>query len=349
MTKTLILMIVIAGIVVGARSAAAVPAGMPVQGTLTHTDGTAVEGEQQIVFRIYDAAVGGSVLYEETATLTLVQGRFDVYLGRSTPLPFATFTGSELWLGITVGTDAEMTPRFEIGTVPFAARAQVCESVGDLPAAEVQHTLASGCAPGTAIRDIAPDGVVTCEPVAGGIPSGAIMFFDVACPPGWSPYAALTGRVPVGATASIGTSVGAQLGNLGTRTISEVPAHTHAVDPPTTTTSSIENHTHSVDPAAFTTAQGGFHEHRIVSPGAAGGTNWRVHWAGTIDYSAGDVVIPSLGSGHTHVIDVPATTSTAAGGHQHSVNIAPFTSGSTGVANVDVTMPYLQLRVCRKN
>lgn len=349
MTRLLCMIVVMAGAVGAPRMAEAVPAGMPVQGTLTSADGTAVEGSQVVRFRIYDAASGGNVLHEESMTLMLEKGAFAAYLGKAAPLPFATFTGSEVWLGITVGTDAEMTPRFEIGTVPFAARAQVCESVGDLAAGDVQHKLTSGCAPGAAIRDITADGVVTCEPVAGGIPSGAIMFFDVACPPGWSAYAALTGRVPVGATASIGTAVGTQLGNLGTRTINQVPAHAHTVDPPSTATTSVGTHTHGVDPPSFTTGAGGAHNHTIENPGAGGGTSWRVHWAGTTDQNAGDVSIPSLDSQHAHSINVPRTVSEEAGAHGHSVDIASFNSGTTGSTTVDVTMPYLQLRVCRKD
>lgn len=41
-------------------------------------------------------------------------------LGSLTPIPQAVVTGNNtLWLGITVGTDDEMAPRVQLGSVPF--------------------------------------------------------------------------------------------------------------------------------------------------------------------------------------------------------------------------------------
>lgn len=45
-------------------------------------------------------------------------------LGSVTPIPQAVITGnSNLYLGSTVGTDNEMTPRVQLGSVPFATQA----------------------------------------------------------------------------------------------------------------------------------------------------------------------------------------------------------------------------------
>jgi hypothetical protein len=51
-------------------------------------------------------------------------GLFNVMLGSLTPLPISQFTNyPSLFLGITVGTDDEMTPRVQLGSVPFAVQA----------------------------------------------------------------------------------------------------------------------------------------------------------------------------------------------------------------------------------
>jgi len=47
-----------------------------------------------------------------------------VMLGSLTPIPQSVIAGnSNLFLGITVGTDNEMSPRIQLGSVPFAVQA----------------------------------------------------------------------------------------------------------------------------------------------------------------------------------------------------------------------------------
>jgi len=51
-------------------------------------------------------------------------GLFNVMLGSLTAIPQSVVAGHDtLWLGITVGTDDEMTPRVQLGSVPFAVQA----------------------------------------------------------------------------------------------------------------------------------------------------------------------------------------------------------------------------------
>jgi hypothetical protein len=51
-------------------------------------------------------------------------GLFNVMLGSLSQLPISQFTNAQsLFLGITVGTDDEMTPRVQLGSVPFAVQA----------------------------------------------------------------------------------------------------------------------------------------------------------------------------------------------------------------------------------
>jgi hypothetical protein len=56
-------------------------------------------------------------------------------------------------------------------------------------------------------------------------------------------------------------------------------------------------------------------------------------------------------STHDHTVNLPAKTSTAGSSHTHTanINLSPFDTSSEGSPNVDVTMPYVQLRACRKD
>jgi hypothetical protein len=173
-----------------------------------------------------------------------------------------------------------------------------------------------------------------------GIPTGMIAFFAGACPSGWSEYTGLQGRALVGMPdgGTLEGVVGSPLGDQGTRAITSVPAHTHAVDPPNTGTSNDGGHGHSVsDPG---------HEHSFWSRNddfncsGDGGGSWGVArcpdngshtWPKERAKATGNTTGISIGSG---------------GSHSHSVNIASFNSGSTGSSSVDVTMPYIQLRAC---
>ncbi|MBK6432681.1 hypothetical protein [Candidatus Amarolinea dominans] len=98
------------------------------QGRLADAAGAPLTGTYSIIFRLYNAASGGAPLWEEQWTGTngvrISDGLFNVMLGSLTSIPQAVVTGnSTLWLGITVGTDNEMAPRVQLGSVPFAVQA----------------------------------------------------------------------------------------------------------------------------------------------------------------------------------------------------------------------------------
>jgi|GEM_PF-1150367 len=101
-------------------AAAQVPTTMIHQGRLLDRAGAPVSGSQSVTYRLYDAATGGSAVWTEALTVTLDEGYFSTQLGATTPLTPAVFSGRTRYLGVTVGTDAEMTPREPIGSVPYA-------------------------------------------------------------------------------------------------------------------------------------------------------------------------------------------------------------------------------------
>jgi hypothetical protein len=79
-------------------------------------------------FRIYDVPPGGALLWEEFWTggnsVQVSDGLFNVMLGSvDNTLAGAIAGHNELYLGITVGTDSEMSPRVQLGSVPFSMQA----------------------------------------------------------------------------------------------------------------------------------------------------------------------------------------------------------------------------------
>jgi len=162
------------------------------------------------------------------------------------------------------------------------------------------------------------------------IPTGTVIFYDgPSCPAGWTELTEARGRVILGLPSggTLKGTKGTALNNLGARTITEVPSHTHLIDPPPTITTTDGSHTHSYNDLY-----------------------WSEHW--------GDVDIGNDGwdnnvggnSGQDYDNDGYqwVRTTGSAGSHSHTVDIPPFTSSPTGVSAVDVTMPYIQLLVCKK-
>ncbi|PKN94695.1 MAG: hypothetical protein CVU44_02480 [Chloroflexi bacterium HGW-Chloroflexi-6] len=100
----------------------------PYQGRLADSAGTPITNTVPMVFRLYSAATDGVPLWEENWTgpnsVQVSDGLFNVMLGslNSIPQSLVSSNGS-LWLGITAGTDNEMTPRIQLGSVPFAVQA----------------------------------------------------------------------------------------------------------------------------------------------------------------------------------------------------------------------------------
>jgi len=76
-----------------------------------------------VEFKIYDADVGGNLLWSETTTVTTnASGIFSRILGSSNPIPDSAFANVPCWLGTKVGTNPEISPRQELVSVPYSYR-----------------------------------------------------------------------------------------------------------------------------------------------------------------------------------------------------------------------------------
>jgi hypothetical protein len=89
---------------------------VPIQGRLTDAAGNALNGDYGIVATIYDASSGGTAVCSGSETTSVTNGLFMLNMLCWNQ----AITGQQLYLGIKVGDDPEMTPRQEILPVPYA-------------------------------------------------------------------------------------------------------------------------------------------------------------------------------------------------------------------------------------
>jgi len=98
---------------------AQVPKTISYQGILTNAEGNAVsDGDYSIVFTLYNALTDGNNLWTETQTVTVTNGIFNVILGSVTPLDLSFST--KYWLGLTIESGDELTPRTELTSTPYS-------------------------------------------------------------------------------------------------------------------------------------------------------------------------------------------------------------------------------------
>ncbi len=123
------------------------PSTIGYQSVLTDASGNPVaDGSQDITFKIYNVATGGSALWTETQTVTTSNGVFSAALGSVSSLTGVSFS-QELWLGISVGGGAELSPRIELTGTPYSLIAKAVDAgaaVKSLNTLKDDVTLAAG-------------------------------------------------------------------------------------------------------------------------------------------------------------------------------------------------------------
>jgi hypothetical protein len=124
------LMLVRANVGAARLSAPSIPQLINYQGRLTDAAGNPINttGEERIAMRfcLYDTDVGGSPVdgWCETHAVSVTYGVFSVLLGSDTLIPETVFDRTDLYLGVKVGNDDEMTPRRRVVSVGYAYRAE---------------------------------------------------------------------------------------------------------------------------------------------------------------------------------------------------------------------------------
>ena len=108
---------------------AAVPGTVAVEGILQAVGGGPVaDGDYSVAFTVYDAAMAGSALWTETATLKVAGGEFAYALGSDKPLDASVFALAGTFFGAKIGADPELA-RKPFHAVPYALRAAVADNV----------------------------------------------------------------------------------------------------------------------------------------------------------------------------------------------------------------------------
>jgi Phage Tail Collar Domain len=107
----------------GATLAATAPATVGYQGRLYDQSGAPITGTLSVEFALYSTASGGTPVWNETQSVAFADGYFTVQLGSVTAFGASAFDGTVRYLGVTVGSDSEMTPRTSIASVPYALNA----------------------------------------------------------------------------------------------------------------------------------------------------------------------------------------------------------------------------------
>jgi len=106
---------------------------IPIQGRLTDAGGNPVNGDLSITFRLYDVASGGTALCSDIDTVNVSAGLFKAEMDTCTA---AVLDGRQLYLGLQISGEAEMTPRQAIYAAPYAW--------GLRPGAIISNTATSG-------------------------------------------------------------------------------------------------------------------------------------------------------------------------------------------------------------
>ncbi len=103
------------------------------QGRLTDNNDNQITAPTNLRFAIYDtlAATGSSLLWQEVDQVAPdSDGIFNVILGNTSTIPQSLFANnSALWLGVTVESTPELTPRQQLATVAYATNAEVLQGM----------------------------------------------------------------------------------------------------------------------------------------------------------------------------------------------------------------------------
>ncbi|KPL02263.1 MAG: hypothetical protein AMJ90_06340 [candidate division Zixibacteria bacterium SM23_73_2] len=100
------------------------------QGMLTTPGESPVsDGPYNLTFKIYGSESGTDSLWREYHTgVQVTNGLFNVTLGSISTLSSYVFDGSVRYLGITVGSDSELSPRTRLTSVAYAYKADIADS-----------------------------------------------------------------------------------------------------------------------------------------------------------------------------------------------------------------------------
>ena len=116
-----------------------VPTMINYQGRLTDGAGAPLDTTVSMEFAIYDDSTGGVLEWAEAhPSVTVEGGTFSIVLGEAVPIDDGVFNQPDRWLGITVGSDPELSPRTQLVSVGYAHRVSTVDgSTGGIISGDV--------------------------------------------------------------------------------------------------------------------------------------------------------------------------------------------------------------------
>ena len=116
---------------VSAPALSAAPELINFQGKLSDAAGVPLSGQYGVTFSVYDAQLGGNLLWSEhRGAVDVNRGLFSVPLGElAAQAPSTVFTGGDQWLEVQLDGDTPMVPRQRIGSVAYSFHANVADEV----------------------------------------------------------------------------------------------------------------------------------------------------------------------------------------------------------------------------
>lgn len=141
--------------------------------TLTHSgyisyQGSPVEGELTLTYRLYDGASATVAVWEETSMVTCTAGAYHAVLGASTMLDADTLHAlAAPYLGLAISGGQELQPRLPVTSVPYAlaagraATADDIECAGCIGPTDVNFGYAGSATGGGAANDVACDDCIS--------------------------------------------------------------------------------------------------------------------------------------------------------------------------------------------
>ena len=116
-------------VAVSTSAQTAPPNSINFQGRLATQNGNPVpDGTYNLRLRLYDAATGGTMLYDQSLTnIPVKNGTFAVKIDGFTADKF----NGNTWLGISINGTADLAPRTQIVSVPYALKSNLAVTVAD--------------------------------------------------------------------------------------------------------------------------------------------------------------------------------------------------------------------------
>ena len=112
---------------------AQIPRTLSYQGVLTDLSGNPkADGSYNISFSLYEQSTGGTAIWTEAKSLALTKGLFSTSLGDLTPFADSIKFNQQYWLGITVGTDPELTPRIVLNANGYSFSSIYSDTAGNI-------------------------------------------------------------------------------------------------------------------------------------------------------------------------------------------------------------------------